>query len=271
MTIANKPSASYYIDKHDVACSFGAAAESYNQAAVVQSQVGRQLLDDLVNKNANKAVGNIVDLGAGTGRQGELLSQEFPLASLIALDLSPSMLSFSRQQNNYQTYLCADAEQLPLTDGSVDLIYSNFVLQWCMNLQQAFSEAKRIMPNGGTFTFSLPAAGSLIELEKSWQTVDEHVHVNQFPEVSAIQSMLAKVGFSDVKIKTEDFVMEYESVTSILRALKAVGAHNINAGRPKGLMTRNKLIQLENAYGNFRLSNGALPVTYRVAQAVLIK
>ena len=52
----------------------------------------------------------------------------------------------------------ADAEQVPLADGSVDLIVSNLMLQWC-NPDSVFAEFRRVLAPQGLLCFTHPGAG----------------------------------------------------------------------------------------------------------------
>jgi malonyl-CoA O-methyltransferase len=50
--------------------------------------------------------------------------------------------------------------------------------------------------------------------------------------------------------------------------LKALGAHNLNPGRPGGLTGRARILALIDAYERFRQPAG-LPATYQVVYTVL--
>jgi malonyl-CoA O-methyltransferase len=59
-------------------------------------------------------------------------------------------------------------------------------------------------------------------------------------------------------------------VRSLTHELKALGAHNLNPGRPGGLTGRARMLALLNAYEQFRQPQG-LPATYQVVYGVLRK
>ena len=61
-----------------------------------------------------------------------------------------------------------------------------------------------------------------------------------------------------------------QPVRSLTHELKALGAHNLNPGRPGGLTGRARIVALVEAYEQFRQSQG-LPATYQVVYAVLEK
>jgi malonyl-CoA O-methyltransferase len=76
--------------------------------------------------------------------------------------------------------LCADAEQLPLADASVDVIFSNLALQWCEDLPGAMCEIARVLVRGGCAAICTLGADTLWELRAAWRTVDQSVHVNRY-------------------------------------------------------------------------------------------
>ncbi|MCF5602730.1 malonyl-[acyl-carrier protein] O-methyltransferase BioC, partial [Pseudomonas syringae] len=65
-------------------------------------------------------------------------------------------------------------------------------------------------------------------------------------------------------------VLHYPDVRSLTHELKALGAHNLNPGRPDGLTGRERILGMVQAYERFRQEAG-LPATYQVVYAVLEK
>jgi malonyl-CoA O-methyltransferase len=166
--------------------------------------------------------------------------------------------------------VAGDAERLPLRDESVGLIFSSLAVQWCSDFAAVLSEAKRVLQPGGTFAFASLCVGTLYELRDSWQAVDGMVHVNRFRERSDYQQLCAESGLTVRSLEVSPHVLHYPDVRSLTHELKALGAHNINPGRPGGLTGRARIQALIAAYENFRQLDG-LPATYQVVYAVLDK
>jgi len=55
----------------------------------------------------------------------------------------------------------------------------------------------------------------------------------------------------------------YTEAKILMRELKAIGAHNVTAARPRGLMGRQKFSQLIQHYERYRTTAG-LPATYEI-------
>ena len=255
------------IDKRRIADSFGRAASTYDQAAAFQRTVGGNLLARLP---AGFHPDDIVDLGCGTGFFTRALHQRFG-HSVLGIDLAEGMLRFARLASpDCGPWIAADAEALPLRAGLQDLIFSSLALQWCSDLQLALNEAFEALRPGGFFAFNTLVEGSLGELRQAWEQVDGFVHVNRFMPEAELRALLAGAGFTHVRCEIEQHVLHYQQLGELTRELKALGAHNVNPGRPEGLTGRARLRALTEAYEQFRDDNG-LPATYQVAQVILSK
>ncbi|HEY8568391.1 malonyl-ACP O-methyltransferase BioC [Microbulbifer sp.] len=258
------------MDKTSVARAFGRAAESYDAAAHLQRAVCRELLErePLNQAGDNGSPKRILDLGSGTGYGSELLRKRYPDAEIIALDLAAEMLSYARAHRPVSNgYVAADAEQLPLADGCIDLVFSSFALQWCYRLPQLFAEIRRVMAPGANALISTLVPGTLRELESSWAAVDDNVHVNRFLPAEEWQRA-CEHNRLDCAVTTEQRVLHFDSIKTLMRELKSIGAHNVNRDAGKGLLSREKLRKLTEAYEQQR-SEAGLPATYQVLYLTL--
>ena len=252
----------YHLDKQRVAESFSRAAKSYDSAARLQRQVGQQLIDQLP---ANMSPRVVVDLGCGTGYFTSQLAERYPDAVIIGLDLAPGMLNYARSHRTQKAeWLCADAELLPLADGSADLIFSSLALQWCEQLPLLAKEINRVLNAGGLLTYTSLVEGTLAELKAAWSAVDHYVHVNRFYPAQAWRSVFSEQGFDIERFLMDDSVLEYADLKQLTQELKGLGAHNINSGQNPGLTGRKQIQALKEGYEKFRSTEGWLPATWRV-------
>jgi malonyl-CoA O-methyltransferase len=254
-------------DKRQVAASFSRAAASYDSVAELQRDVGSQLLrrlpDDFVP-------GRWLDLGCGTGHFSRALGERFPAGHGVALDIAEGMLNHARPLGGATHFIAGDAERMPLRDGTCDLIFSSLAVQWCADFASVLSEAHRVLKPGGVFAFASLCVGTLFELRDSWRQVDGMVHVNRFREFAVYQQLCAASGLRAISLENRAHVLHYPDVRSLTHELKALGAHNLNPGRPGGLTGRARILGLVEAYEQFRQAQG-LPATYQVVYAVLEK
>lgn len=258
------------IDKQRVAESFSRAASSYDSVAELQRSVGESLFDSL--PDADFSACQVMDLGCGTGYFSPFLRERYPTADLLNLDLALGMLQYAKQNRPVKgaQWLCADAEQLPLADNTVSLIFSSLAIQWCENLPQLFAEIARVLKPGGHFCFATLGPQTLLELRNAWQQVDSFVHVNEFQPVSEIRASIPAE--LELKQLNEEFrVLRYNQLRELTDELKGIGAHNMNAGQQTGLTGREHIRRFRQAYEAQRTSEGFLPATYQVCYGQLTK
>ncbi len=257
------------LDKRAVRRSFDRAATSYDAAAVLQHEVCRRSLERLDFIRLDPA--RILDAGCGTGNAWRGLMARYPDARLAALDLAPGMLQqasatlpwHQRLLRRAPATVCGDLEQLPLAGGCIDLAWSNLALQWVNALPRAFAEMRRVLAPGGLFLFTTFGPDTLKELRAAQSVGDDHVHVSGFIDMHDIGDLLVQAGFADPVIDMESFTLTYADVKSLMRDLKAIGAHNAAAQRQQGLSGKRWLASVTRNYEVLR-KDGKLPATFEV-------
>jgi len=260
--VSSKPVA--HIDKRQARRAFERSATSYDEVAVLQRDTARRMLERLSYIRHQPSV--VLDVGAGTGEATAALAKQYRKARILALDFALPMLQQTRKRGSLfrrPRCLCADAEQLPLADQSVDLLFSNAALQWCNNLEQTFNEFLRVLRPNGLLMFSTFGPDTLKELRQSWAEVDGYPHVSPFPDMHDIGDVMLRAGFSDPVVDVDRMQLTYEDVPGLMRDLKALGAHNVTRGRQQGLTGKGRLQAMFSAYEVFR-NNGRLPASYEV-------
>ncbi len=259
-----EPQSAFRIDRTRLRASFERASVSYETAAALQTQVAAELLERLELFRFTPEV--VLDLGSGTGRITRELKRRYPHARVIALDLSPGMLREARRHERpWRRFdrVCGDALRLPLRDGRVDLIFSNLMLQWCEPLAAALAEVRRVLKAEGFFAFSTLGPDTLYELRSAWAQADGYNHVNRFSDMHEVGDALVHAGLTEPVLDVDHIELGYPDVLTLMRELKAIGAHNVTAGRSRTLAGRARLARVERAYESFR-REARLPATYEV-------
>lgn len=258
------------LDKRSVARSFSRAAASYDSVAELQRDVAGTLLAELPRLPAWTTV---ADVGCGTGFCLPVLRSQYPECALLGIDIADGMLSYAAQRHGSLAvqWLCADAENLPLADASIDLMVSSLAMQWCEDTQALLSEVYRTLRRGGQFHFSTLGPQTLFELRNAWQSADGYVHVNQFCDRDMLAKAVRLAGFAGMSLREQSVVLRYPSVKDSTLALKHLGASNSNYGRAQGLTGRQRLVAFKHAYEAQRDSDGLLPASYQVWYGCLQK
>jgi len=254
----------FEIDLAAVRRSFDRAARGYDEAAVLQAEVRARLLERLDYVNLEPEV--ILDVGCGTGHSSRALKDRFPDARVVALDLAEGMLAEAAKRQSWRrrfARVCGDVMRLPLADASIDLAFSNLTLQWCPDPDVAFAELRRVLRPRGLLNFTTFGPDTLIELREAWAQADRHPHVSRFADMHELGDGLVRTGLAEPVMDVERFTLTYPDVFGLMRDLKAIGAHNAAARRPRGLTGRGRLRAMQAAYEG-RRRDGVLPATYEV-------
>ena len=257
--------ADFSIDTDRARRAFDAAADSYDEAAVLQREVGGRLVGrlDYIRHQPRR----VLDLGAGTGHVSELLLRRYRKADVCAVDFAPAMLEKARRRGGWRRrprVVCADAASLPFADASFDLLVSNLMLQWCLPLQDYLAEMRRVAAPNGLLMFSTFGPDTLKELRLAWREVDGGRHVHEFIDMHDVGDSLLATGFSGPVMDMEMITLTYREVLALMRDLKSIGAVNADEGRQRGLLGRGGFRRLCDAYERFRDGAGLLPATYEV-------
>ena len=265
------------LDKRLLRRAFEQAAASYEQSAVLQREVCNRMFSRL--EYIKYIPDTILDAGSGTGYGTSKLAARYPAATMLAIDIALTMHTYAREsitaaipgwqrwlpfiKRRSMRYVCADIEQLPLSDASVGMIWSNLAIQWCNDLKLTFSEAQRALRAGGLFMFSTFGPDTLKELRQAFKPVDHFSHVNRFTDMHDIGDLLVHCGFSVPVMDMEYITLTYDDVKSVMRDLKAIGAQNVTYGRRRGLTGKGVWQQVIERYETLR-EDGKLPATYEI-------
>lgn len=271
------------IDTRAVRRHFSRASVTYDAAAVLQREVGARLASrlDVVKLDPRR----ILDAGCGTGDALGELAARYPRAARVELDLALPMLGCARaktvqrrslagrllaplraRQAAAPVFVCGDLAALPFAPAAFDLVWSNLALQWVPDPRRAFADFRRVLDVGGLLAFTTFGPDTLQELRAVFAAVDGEPHVSRFLDLHDVGDLLVEAGFSDPVMEMERFTLTYAAAADFLRDLKAIGATNAAAGRPRGLMGRARWQRLLAGLEALRATapDGRLPATYEV-------
>ena len=249
------------LDKKRARTAFERAAHTYDQCAVLQREIANRMLERLELITCEPR--QIVDVGCGTGYCTRALQRRYKRARILGVDIAQPMLHAARAKTRWfsrQRFVCADAEHLPLVDGAADMVVSNLVLQWC-DPDAVLAEFARVLRPDGVLMFTSFGPDTLRELRAAWQAVDQRPHVHTFVDLHDLGDALVRAGFAEPVMDAEFFRLTYPDVVSVLRELKALGEHNVNRRRHRGLTGKALFARFKSAYE--RVASGDLiPATY---------
>jgi malonyl-CoA O-methyltransferase len=256
----------FALDPRSVRRSFDRAAAGFDSAAVLHTEVRRNLFERLELMAITPGV--VLDAGAGTGHTSRALKERYPKARVIALDCSVQMLRMAARQQPWLrrfSRICADAHGLPLADGSVQLILSNLMLHWC-DPDTVLKEFRRVLAPQGLLCLSTFGPDTLSELRRAWAQVDSAAHVHAFLDMHDVGDALVRAGLSSPVLDVERLTLSYSDFRGVAADLRGTGARNALGLRSKGLSSPRKYAAMQAAYEQFR-QDGRLPATCEVVFA----
>lgn len=105
---------------------------------------------DVVARHAEgTAIRDILDLGCGTGRFSGGLATRFR-ANVVAIDPSEKMLSVARSKTEGSVrFERAHAEEIPLGNATVDMVFISMVFHHFVDRAKALSECRRVLRTEG--------------------------------------------------------------------------------------------------------------------------
>jgi SAM-dependent methyltransferase len=125
---------------------------------------------DLSQRVAQFQPSKVLEIAAGTGVVTRHLAADLPSnTSIVASDLNQAMIEHAAKIGTSRPveWRQADAMNLPFPNGSIDAVVCEFGAMFFPDKPKAFSEAKRVLRDGGMFIFSV------------WDRIEE----NEFADV----------------------------------------------------------------------------------------
>lgn len=241
--------------KQRIANQFSRAATSYDLVADIQWQVAQQALKELP-----KGVKHVLDIGSGTGRVTCELANWGERVS--AIDIAPGMVAHAKKAHDPLPihWQVGDAEDIPLESHSVDCVFSSMVLQWCLSLETAFSEIRRVLKAHGQGTLAIVGEGSLKQLISAWGDQSQ-CHINAYPTEEEIANAARAAGLS-VETRTQEFVAWFPSVRDLMQSIREVGA-NVVTSPSKSHFDRQVWNRIKDNFQRYQSDQG-YPLSYHI-------
>jgi malonyl-CoA O-methyltransferase len=250
----------YFLDSRLVRRAFDRASATFDANAAVHAELRNRLLERLDVVKLQPQV--VLDLGAGTGHAARKLQERYRSAYVLAADISVRMLQQAKTQQGWFKRFgraACDAHQLGLKTDSVDLVFSNLMLQWCADPDRVFAELARVLRPDGLLTFTALGPDTLRELRAAWDG-DDRVHVHRFIDM---HDALVRAGFVEPVMDTERLTVTYRDLDALLSELKLSGSTNLAQGRPRSLRSARAHRRARERYERSR-KDGVLAVTLEV-------
>lgn len=224
------------------------AASSFDGANFIHTETCSGLIERLSPLVIDAAL--IVDLGSATGAGSRRLAGAFRKARILSVDRSAAMLRAARRNRSRFSRVrevVADALQLPLPTGAVDLVFANLLLPWIDDLPGCFAEIARVLRKGGVFAFATLGPDSLAVLRHAWGAADPSPHVRAFADMHDVGDALVHAGLAEPVLDTDRLTVTYGDSQALFRDLTASGARNCLSGRRASLTGKTRFRAMQQA------------------------
>ena len=251
------------IDRIAVRRTFARAGDGAPEFARVMLTAREGLLERLVGIRI--APRRILDLGAGTGATARRLARRFHGADVVSVDPVVSLLHRARSRAprwfSRHRYVTAEAERLPLSSHSMDLILSNLAMPWFDPVDHALSECLRVLRPGGLLLLSTLGSDTLKELAFAWSGGCEPHRMHPFADMHVLGDALVHAGFADVVMDVQRTRLQAPDFWRLCRVLSRSGGSGALSARRRGLSAVETFRAAAVRYESLRGTNGALPVS----------
>lgn len=252
---------------------FDMRAARFAGSEALAREVGRRLIERL--QYIRLAPHRILDVGCGTAATCPPLLDQYPRAHWIGLDLSQRMLEAARPEGarawvkrrlrgGSSCRVAGDGGRLPVSDNSIDLVFSNLMLHWHPLPHAVFPEWKRVLKNDGLLMFSCFGPDTLKELRAAAAAALPNIRPMPFVDMHDFGDMMVASGFATPVMDAEAITLTYASPRELLREVRTLGG-NPRDDRAQGLPSTSQAHALLSALEAQRGDDGRIRLTFEVA------
>ncbi|MBU1568778.1 MAG: methyltransferase domain-containing protein [Proteobacteria bacterium] len=241
------------LDKELVANCFRASAATYEESAIVQKEISRQLIA-ILQRFTRIDYLRVLEIGCCTGNLTEMLSKSAHIDSLFINDLVPDFCACTEDRIAEQVgqlhSLPGDIEKT-LLPKNLDLVISSSTFQWMVDLPGLIENIAAALNEAGHLAFSIFSPGTMGEINILTGRGLKY-HTNE-----ELCAMLTD-HFQIINVHSEKKCLFFPTVRSVLRHIRETGVGGVEPNR----WNLRKLKDFERRYAGQFLSEDGFPVTY---------
>lgn len=159
----------------------------------------------------------ILDVGCGMGEMATQLKERYQGAQLLAIDSAETMLQYAKKNYTLPSWICAQGEQLPLAEQTVDLIFAHFILPWHHNFTLLLREWRRVLRPDGLLLLTTLGPSTLQE----WRMVFNENDLPIFTDLHDLGDALLHEGFADPVLDVSEYTLTYRDQQKLIYELHA--------------------------------------------------
>lgn len=242
--------------------AFNRQVFTYDKAALVQTKMAKRLASFLPEGTHFKRG---YEFGCGTGLLTEQLLRRATVDSLLLNDLSPQMLTLTRQKlEPYQgksfhqiSFIEGRCEQLSLPSSSFDLVASSATLQWITSPFDFLKKAISLLRPEGILLIATFGEKNLWELRN---LTKRGLH---YPTLKEYSSFFSSERLSLEHAEEEQVTLFFPNTKTLFRHLQDTGVNNLSQVLPhQNPLSREELKTLSAQYEKIFATTKGLTLTY---------
>lgn len=182
---------------------------TYDENAIIQKQVAKNLVDFISKKIEGKKFNNVIELGCGTGLFTKEILKKIEIKNIDLNDYYDTENYFI--DIKYRDFICKNMSEIKFK--KYDLVISSSSFQWIEDLDNLI---KNISKNTEKLAFS-------IYLEDNLKEIYNHFKIGlNYKNYKEVIEILKKY-FNNIDYYTEIKSLEFTSPLEVLRHLKRTG------------------------------------------------
>lgn len=238
------------IDKEKVKDKFKKSLKTYTNEAFVQKQMALNLKDKLI-ENCGDNFNSIFEIGCGTGILTEILIKSLDFKEYRANDLVEQCLEFVKPFIDELHFFPGDAEDENLITNSQDLIISNAVFQWFLNLENVFKTLSKKLNKDGILAFTTFTKDNLKEVRS---ITNSGLPYKSKDEILKISKPYFNCEFNE----QDEITLFFKSPMEVLKHFKKTGVTAIGSKTMGSKELKEFIYKYEKQFGN----EGSVSLTY---------
>ena len=167
----------------------------------------------------------LLELGSGTNTDSKIIAKFYDKSLILKVDFAINVIKLYTQKENFYNKLfnkkkydiCANINNLPVKNKSVDLVWSNMCLPFISNIQDVFNQVNYCLKDNGLFVASSLGPQTFIQLDALGLSRFNFIDMHDLGDA------LAKTGFSDIVVSSEIFNLEYSDIDTFFNDIKMSG------------------------------------------------
>ena len=227
----------------------------YNKNNFIYEIIAKRINDslDLLKISAT----DILEIGINEDLTFDYIKDKFSNCKITRGDICESKF----QNKKLINYLKINISNLELKKNTYDIVYSNFFLHICDNIEENLKSIFDSLKSNGLFIFVIPGSENIYQLINSMYKVDQMLYSGSYsrhnPTVSVneIFKLLKKLRFDAPTINADKIRIEYSNFDKLLNDIKTMNLSYCYNDKRQFIENKQYFRMLKDTYENQYFKN----------------